>query len=306
MPIKRLKVGTRRSPLAKTQTNEVVRQLVEIHSGLDITVQTISTLGDQTTGPLPTSQTGFFTSSLETALIHEEIDFVVHSLKDLPSQGSDQLTIAAIPKRDSAFDVLVTSTGLTMEELPKGATVGTSSLRRTAQLLSVRPDLRIELLRGNVDTRIEKILCGKLQATVLAEAGLRRLNIPLQHQYRIPMEVMLPAAAQGALALQCRKNDTFTMDLLKSVDCTETRRTTSAERTFLSATGGGCAVAMAAFAKLDHQIHLSAEVLSSDGDRKICVSGFGTDPILLGNQLAHQAIERGATDLLSNNVSTRW
>jgi len=296
--MKRLKVGTRRSLLARTQTTEVIQQLTTIHTGLNIKVQTISTLGDQTTGPLPTSQTGFFTSSLETALINKEIDFVVHSLKDLPTMGPDQLTIVAIPKRSSAYDVLVTSKGMTLEELPIGASIGTSSLRRIAQLLSIRPDLRIELLRGNVDTRIKKILSGNLQATVLAEAGLRRLQIPLRHQYRIPLDVMLPAAAQGALAIQCRKNDTCTKILLESIDCRETRMTTSAERTFLSSTGGGCAVAMAAFATFDHQIHLKAEVLSSDGDRKICVSGSGTDPALLGNQLAQQAIEMGAQDLL--------
>ncbi|MCY4000010.1 MAG: hydroxymethylbilane synthase [Bacteroidetes bacterium] len=297
---KRLRVGTRRSLLARSQTTEVIQLLTKIHKGLDIEVQTIATLGDKTTGPLPTSHIGFFTSSLETALIHEEVDFVVHSLKDLPSQGSDQLTIAAIPKRNSALDVLVTSSGVTLEQLPKGSTVGTSSLRRTAQLLSIRPDLDIELLRGNVDTRIEKILSGKLQATVLAEAGLRRLNIPIEYQYRIPVKIMLPAAAQGALAVQCRKTDSLTKALLESIDCTETRMTTSSERTFLSSTGGGCAVAMAAFARqLDHQIHLSAEVLSSDGDRKICVSGVGTDPTHLGHQLAQEAIQMGAQDLLT-------
>jgi len=294
-----LRVGTRRSRLAKTQTIEIIKQLTSVYPKLEIDIQEFTTIGDQTFGSLPTTSPGVFTSTLEQALIGGEIDFVVHSLKDLPTDGSQELMVAAIPKRRSAYDVLVTADGVYLDQLPTGAAVGTSSLRRTAQLLSVRPDLNIELLRGNVDTRVEKVLNGKLTATILAEAGLQRLKISSAFLQRVPLHVMLPAPAQGALAVQCRKLDTSTAERLKIIDCPNTRDATTAERTFLASTGGGCLVPIAAYAEhRDHHIHLRAEIFSTDGCQKISVSNTGSNPTKLGHKLAQKAIEKGANKLL--------
>ena len=296
-----LRVGTRRSLLARTQTSDVIQCLKANFPQLNIPIQTISTLGDQTTGPLPTSNPGVFTSALDEALMDGKIDFAVHSLKDLPTCRPEELKIAAIPERLSAFDVLVTASGLELDELPKGATVNTSSLRRTAQLLSTRPDLKIEPLRGNVDTRIQKILHGELQAIVLAEAGLLRLGTPSEYQRRIPMNYMLPAPAQGALAVECRKSDSSTIRILESIDCSATRANTTAERTFLATTGGGCAIPIGAYAEhIGDNIHLSGEILSVDGRQKITVSGSGLEALELGHQLAQKANQMGAKKVLQH------
>ncbi len=298
---RQLRAGTRRSRLAQTQTSLVLQQLKLAHPQLDILMLPISTLGDQTKGPLPTSNSGVFTSTLETALLTGEVDFAVHSLKDLPINHPKGLTIAAIPQRIAASDVLVTSSGLTLEELPKGTDVRTSSLRRAAQLLRIRPDLTIEPLRGNVDTRTQKILSGELQALVLAEAGMLRLGILQKYFRRIPMELMLPAPAQGALAVECRKDDPVTLSILKSIDCPSTRATTTAERAFLGAIGGGCSIPIGAYAEqVDHEIYLRAEVLSYDGRHRVSVSGTGRNALDLGYQLAEQANQMGAKEVLEH------
>ncbi|MCY4206183.1 MAG: hydroxymethylbilane synthase [Bacteroidetes bacterium] len=295
-----LRVGTRRSPLARTQTNEVVQRLKVIFPQLDIVILGFTSIGDQTKGPLPTSTPGIFTSTLDAALINGDIDFAIHSLKDLPTARPEELTIAAIPKRKSAFDVLVTVSGQKIDDLPQGATVNTSSLRRTAQLLATRSDLKIEPLRGNVDSRVKKIIRGELQAIVLAEAGLSRLEISSVYQQRIPMDFMLPAPAQGALAVECRRSDPNIVHILESIDCPSTRATTTAERTFLASTQGGCAIPIGAYAEyINDEIHLSAEVLSVDGSKRIIVSGVGLDATELGYQLAQKAYQMGAKKILN-------
>ena len=297
-----LRAGTRHSLLARIQTRTIVQALTKAHAHVTIHTQTISTVGDQTTGPLPSSHPGVFTSTLETALISGEIDFAVHSLKDLPVSTPKELTIAAIPPRSEAHDVLVTASGLTLGQLPKGAMIHTSSLRRAAQLLSLRSDLKIEPLRGNVDTRVKKVLTGELQAIVLAEAGLHRLGISPKYLHRISMNDLLPAPAQGALAVECRKDDHATIKMLQSIDCAATRDATTAERSFLACTGGGCAFPIGAYArKVKTQIHLRAEILSLDGLQKISVSGSGTDPVDLGDQLAQKANQMGAKQVLKRD-----
>ena len=296
---RQLRVGTRRSTLARTQTSEVLERLKRVSPQMDIHVQTISTIGDQTKGPLSTLKPGIFTSTLDEALLEYRIDFAVHSFKDLPLERPQGLTIVAIPERVTAFDVLVTASGLTLDALPKGTTVGTSSLRRTAQLLALRSDLNVVPLRGNVDTRVEHVLTGKLQAAFLAEAGLRRLGISARYMQRIPMTLMLPAPAQGALAVECREDDPYTVSILESIDCPATRTTTTAERTFLAGTGGGCAIPIGAYAEhTDEKIHLQGEVLSPDGRHRIKVSGNGRDAETLGKQLAQQANFMGAKKIL--------
>lgn len=296
---RQLRVGTRRSILARTQTGEILERLKMVSPQVDIQVQFISTIGDQTKGPLPTSKPGVFTSTLDKALLGNHIDFAVHSFKDLPVKRPQGLTIAAIPERVTAFDVLVTKSGLTLDALPQGATVGTSSLRRTAQLLSMRSDLNIVPLRGNVDTRVEHVLTGQIQAALLAEAGLRRLGVSARYMQRIPLDMMLPAPAQGALAVECRRDDPFTVSILETIDVPATRTTITAERTFLADTGGGCAIPIGAYAEhTDDGIHLQGEVLSPDGHRRVRVSGDGSDAEKLGRQLAGKANFMGAKKIL--------
>ena len=287
---RQLKAGTRRSRLAITQTDEVIQRLVSTHPGLNVAVKTLTTVGDQTAGSLKDAGPGVFTKTLEEALLSKQIDFAVHSLKDLPIQLPEQLMIVAVPERHVAFDALVTASGLTLDELPEGATVGTSSLRRTLQLRIARPDLNIIPLRGNVDTRVQKILKGELQAAVLAESGLVRLGINSRYLRRIPMDIMLPAPAQGALAVECRKDDEVAVTILQAINCQTTRIATTAERSFLASIGGGCAAPVAAYAELtDEQIHLCVQVLSREGRGQFSVSWTGSDPLTLAQRLAKKA-----------------
>ncbi len=294
-----LRAGTRLSMLARAQTHHVLQLLKAINPNLDVQVQTISSIGDQTIGPLPTSHSGVFTSTLEMALLNREIDFAVHSLKDVPMDQPEDLVIAAICDRHTAFDVLVTASGQSLDTLPPNTTVGTSSLRRTAQLRALRPDLVVEPLRGNIDTRVEKVLSGQLQAIVVAEAGLLRLGVSDQYMWRIPMNRMLPAPAQGALAIECRRDDLEIIRILHAVNCPVTWSATTAERTFMNAVGGGCSIPVAAYAEQTHgELHLSGEVSSLDGQHKIAVSAVGTDSVILGTQLAQKAHQMGAMEVL--------
>ena len=296
---RQLRVGTRRSPLARIQTKEVVRHLKSIDPKLEILTKTISTLGDQIQGPLPTTNPGIFTSALETALLREEIDVAVHSLKDLPTDQPQELIIIAIPRRKSAFDTLVTVSGHTLSELPHGIEIATSSIRRTAQLLYFRPDLNIVPLRGNIDTRLDRVMSGQIEAIVLAEAGLLRLETPERFQQQIPLDLMIPAPGQGALALECRKDDWEITHILRNLDCSATRAAVTAERTFLAVTGSGCAIPLGAFAEYtDPTIHLHGEVLSPNGAQRVRVSGEGSDPLELGRRMAHEANQMGAKELL--------
>ena len=196
---RQLKAGTRRSRLAIIQTEEVIQRLASTRPDLDIAIETLTTVGDQTTGSLKGQNPGVFTNTLEEALLNKQIDFAVHSLKDLPVQLPEELMIAAVPERHVAFDALVTDSGFTLDELPEGATVGTSSLRRTLQLRVARPDLNIVPLRGNVDTRVQKILKGELQAAVLAESGLARLGIDSRYRAAYPYGYHAPCTCTGCL-----------------------------------------------------------------------------------------------------------
>ena len=287
---RQLKAGTRRSRLAIIQTEEVIQRLASARPDLDIAIETLTTVGDQTTGSLKGQDPGVFTNALEEALLNKQIDFAVHSLKDLPVQLPEELMIAAVPERHVAFDALVTDSGLTLDELPEGATVGTSSLRRTLQLRVVRPDLNIVPLRGNVDTRVQKILKGELQAAVLAESGLARLGIDSRYLRRIPMDTMLPAPAQGALAVECRKDDEFAASILQAITCQTTRTATIAERSFLASIGKGCAAPIAAYAELaGEQIHMRVQVLSRKGRGQFSRSLTGSDPLALAQRLAEEA-----------------
>lgn len=294
--------ATRPSALARWQTQWVMRALQGMSPDLLCEENVITTQGDKILDtPLPEiGGKGLFTQELEQALLSGAVHCAVHSLKDLPVESSEELTIGCIPVRGEVRDALVSKQGFTLDMLPQHAVVGTSSLRRGAQLLAVRPDLNIQPLRGNVDTRLRKAMEGQYDAIVLAGAGVARLGL-LQHVTQwFPLEVMLPAPGQGALAVQCRTADETTRGLLAGLDDVSTRNAVTAERAFLKALGGGCTVPVAAFA--EDGISLTGLVISEDGRRAIRVKGEGTDALQLGNELAQDAIAQGADEILGLRV----
>jgi hydroxymethylbilane synthase len=295
--------ATRPSSLARWQTQWVIHALQKIHPGLACEEKIIATQGDKILDkPLPEiGGKGLFTQELESELLSGAVHCAVHSLKDLPVENSDGLTIGCIPTRGEARDALISKNGYTLAALPKGASIGTSSLRRAAQILSLRPDLHTESLRGNVDTRVRKALDGQYDAIILAGAGLTRLGLNRHVTEWLSLDVMLPAPGQGALAVQCRSTDQTTLDLLAALDDESTRKAVTAERAFLSGLGGGCAVPVAAYAVTGEQssvISLTGLVISEDGKKAVKANGQGMDAIQLGTDLAQQAISRGANEIL--------
>ncbi|RME50729.1 MAG: hydroxymethylbilane synthase, partial [Caldilineae bacterium] len=249
--------GTRGSALARRQTDTVAEQLRAAFPQATIAVTVFSTRGDRELDkPLPQiGGKGLFTAELEAALREGRIDLAVHSLKDLPTEDAPGLTIGAILPRQNPADVLISRDGYTLKTLPAGATVGTSSLRRAAQLLAHRPDLRILPLRGNVDTRLKKALdpAGPYDAILLAAAGLNRMGLARHGGQQIPFAVMLPAPGQGAIAVQCRAGDETTLRALAHLDHLPTRQAVLAERAFLAGLGGGCSVPVGALGAVNGQ-----------------------------------------------------
>ena len=294
------------------QTNHVIARLQAAWPGLECRVEPFITQGDKTLDkPLPQiGGKGLFTAELESALRDGRIDLAVHSLKDLPVEDAPGLTLGAILNRAPVADGLVARHGWTLATLPPGAIVGTSSNRRRAQLLAVRPDLRVESIRGNVQTRARKVAEGQYDATILAEAGLRRLEMADLVTEWLPLETMLPAPGQGALAVQCRADDPATLALLAAIEDEGVRTAVTTERTFLQALGGGCSAPIAAYAEINRgeaegaEIFLRGLVGSVDGRTLIRVQGSGPDPAELAQQLAAQALALGAAALLENGQSS--
>ena len=302
-----LTFATRPSALARWQTARVIQLLQAAHPGLECNEHVITTTGDRVLDrPLPEiGGKGLFTSELENALLSGEVDAAVHSLKDLPVEDTPGIVVAAIPEREAAYDALVSADGWTLSNLPEGARVGTCSLRRTAQLLARRPDLIILPLRGNVDTRVRKVINGEYDAIVLAQAGLTRLGLQAHISEVFPLEVMLPAPGQGALAVQCRADDTETLELLATIHDPLTAAAVGAERAFLLSLGGGSSLPVAAFAEKNNgTIILTGAVISADGKQAIRLSAVDKEPHKLGERLAELVLERGAADLLRVHVSS--
>jgi hydroxymethylbilane synthase len=300
----KLTFATRPSALARWQTQWVINTLKNIHPDLECEEKIISTQGDKILDkPLPEiGGKGLFTQELESELLSGAVHCAVHSLKDLPVEKPVGLTIGCIPARAEVRDALISKNGYTLATLPKGASIGTSSLRRAAQILSLRPDLHTESLRGNVDTRIRKALDGQYDAIILAGAGLTRLGLDNHVTEWLSLDVMLPAPGQGALAVQCRSDDSITLDLLAALEDQSARKAVTAERAFLSGLGGGCSVPVAAYAEISHQssvISLTGLVISDDGKKAIHVNRSGMDAQLLGNELAQRAIAQGANEILA-------
>lgn len=294
-----LRFGTRGSALARWQTDWMADRLRQAWPGLDCQIQIFTTTGDKMLDKPLTEMggKGVFTQELETALRNGEIDVAVHSLKDLPVEDAAGLTLGAMGERADARDVLVAPVYKTLAALPHGARVGTCSLRRTAQILAARPDLTILPVRGNVDTRLRKVLTGEYDAIVLAAAGVLRLGLAERITEYLSFETMLPAPGQAALAVQCRADDIETLTLLRAVDHSPTRQAVTAERGFLQALGGGCSAPVAAYAQ--GAIQMTGLVASVDGQQVIRVTGDGPDPVRLGKMLAERALAEGAGALLA-------
>jgi hydroxymethylbilane synthase len=297
--------ATRPSALARWQTQWVMNALQNIHRDLECEEKIITTQGDKILDkPLPEiGGKGLFTQELESELLSGAVHCAVHSLKDLPVENAAGLTIGCIPARAEVRDALISARGHTISTLPVNASVGTSSLRRAAQILSVRPDLRTESLRGNVDTRLRKALDGQYDAIILAGAGLTRLGLDKHVTEWIPLDVMLPAPGQGALAIQCRADDQTTLSLLAALEDDSTRKAVTAERAFLSGLGGGCFVPVAAYGNIkdptSNVITLTGLVGSIDGKQMIKVSGEESNALELGKHLADEAIAQGANEILA-------
>ncbi len=307
-PVPTLIVGTRRSALARRQTAAVIELLEGAWPSLECEVQEIVTSGDRTQAsgePLPEiGGKGLFTAELEQGLNDGSLDFAVHSLKDLPTEPSSGVTIGAVCLREDVRDCLVSRDGLELAALPPGSVVGTSSLRRAAQLRALRPDLEVRSIRGNVDTRIGKVRQGTYDATVLAAAGVIRLGLDDEVTEWLSGETMLPAPGQGALAVQCRTDDERVLEVLVAVDDPVARATTTAERAFLRVLGSGCAAPVAAHAELCNdqlqapiRVRLAALVASPDGAEVVHVTGEG-EPEELGERLAREALAAGADRIL--------
>lgn len=303
-----LTLGTRGSALARWQTDYVGRLLHLNFPNLEIRFQVMTTQGDRVIDtPLPLlGGKGVFTLELEAALRDGSIDLAVHSLKDLPTENAPGLLLGAVPQRSSAQDVLVSKKSLTLDSLPQGATVGTSSRRRAAQLLHRRADLRIIDIRGNVDTRVRKALNpdGAYDAIVLAAAGLERLGQVGVITEHLSLDDMLPAPGQGALAVQCRDDADF-LKLLTTINHPETEICVTAERAFLAGLGGGCALPIAAYASIENQqLHLRGRVTALDGSQQVDVS-LQSAPEReaakqMGVELAQMALKEGANRLLES------
>ena len=301
-----VRIGTRGSALARWQTDYVQALLHDCWLELDIQIQVISTQGDRVLDtPLPlVGGKGVFTAELEAALRKQTIDLAVHSLKDLPTEQPEGLTIAAVPARASAGDVLVSREGYTLATLPDGAIVGTSSRRRAAQLLHRRPDLRIIDLRGNVDTRVRKALApdSPHDAIVLAQAGLERLGQTGVISESLGLDDVLPAPGQGALAVQSRDDEALRR-LLSPLDHLPTRLAVTAERAFLAGLGGGCSLPIAAYAEVKEEVlHLHGRVTAPDGGEQIDVTLSSTADLSsaheLGLSAARDVLGQGADRLL--------
>lgn len=306
-PSLQLRAGTRGSRLALWQTDFVIRQIQQLRADVQVDTVTFRTLGDRITEvPLPQlGGKGLFTQELEAALRSGEIDFAVHSLKDLPTDEPDGLALGAILRRENPSDALVAARGTTLDRLPRGARVGTSSPRRRAQLLARRPDLDVRDLRGNVPTRVDRVVGGDLHAAVLALAGLTRLGMSERIAEILPPHVMLPAPGQGALAVQIRADDRRMAALLAPLDDRPTRLAVSAERTVLAHLQGGCQVPVGALGVIDKEVlTLHAAVVSLDGTESIreSVQADGPGPEdaeQLGARLASLLLDRGADRILA-------
>lgn len=297
-------IGTRGSQLALWQANWVKSELERLHTGVTCELLVIKTKGDKILD-VPLAKVGgkgLFVKEIEEALLDGRIDMAVHSMKDMPADLPEGLKIGAIPEREDPRDALISKNGLTFENLPQGARVGTSSLRRSAQLLAKRPDLQIETLRGNIDTRLRKVTEGDLDAIILAAAGLKRLGLGEHITECLAPELMLPAVGQGALCIESREKDDRIDAALAPLNHMPTRVTVLAERAFLNTLEGSCQIPVGAFAETDGKdVTIRGLVAEVDGSRILMEqeTAENAQGQALGVTVAERLKEAGAADILT-------
>jgi hydroxymethylbilane synthase len=294
-----LRIGSRGSQLALWQAHHI-RDLL-LQCGHQVEIEIIKTTGDKITDVAlaKVGTKGMFTKEIEEALADGRVDLAVHSLKDLPTEISPEFEIAAITKRESPHDAFCSLIYASIDHLPNGARVGTSSLRRQAQLKALRSDLQVFPLRGNVDTRLRKLHAGEFAAVILAAAGLNRLGKTEVVKQLLSAEVMCPAAGQGALAIEIRSGDSSTRQHLAFLDDGAARATTTCERALLNKLGGGCQVPIGAFAEMrNDRLHLQAVVADPDGSKIIRESRDGDDPVQVGELAGEALLQRGGEEIL--------
>ncbi len=298
-----LKIGTRGSSLALAQSNWVREKLLERYPGIGIDLVVIKTKGDRilNSSLAEIGGKGLFVKEIEEALIDKRVDLAVHSIKDVPAELPEGLHIPVFPEREDPRDAFISAEYKSIKDLPPGASVGTGSLRRSSQLLGIRPDLKIIPVRGNVDTRLRRLESGDLKALILAAAGLKRLGLSDKISDLLSVRDFLPAIGQGALGLETRQNDDSTLELIGFLNDKNTEITVRAERAFLLRLEGGCQVPIAGHAKMDAEnIVLEGMVAELDGSRIIrdSVRGSAENPEKTGVSLAERLLAAGAKSIL--------
>jgi hydroxymethylbilane synthase len=302
--MRKIIVGSRRSKLALTQTNWVIDQLKKRGLPFEFEVKEIVTKGDVILNVTlsKVGGKGLFVKEIEQAMLDKEIDIAVHSMKDMPAALPEGLEIACTPKRVDPRDALISEKYSSLRELPEGAVVGTSSLRRAAQLLHNRPDLSIKSIRGNIDTRLEKLKSGEFDAIILAAAGLERMGWSKDVVTEfLDTDLCLPAVGQGSLAIECRSEDNEVKELLSTLNDPNTFHTVQAERAFLDTLEGGCQVPIAAYATLNNdEVTLTGLVADPSGKKVLKEMKTGKDPHKVGVELAQELKEFGAKTILDD------
>ena len=301
-----IKVGTRGTNLALTQTGHVINALSQANPSSDFEIVTIKTTGDHDQWKNQTPlKVGVFVRELEAALLDNRIDIAVHSLKDMPSSITSELVIAAVPEREDPRDALISRKGIPLEDLPAGSRIATGSIRRQALVKSMRPDLTVEPVRGNVETRLEKLRqTDGPDAVILATAGLNRLGLQDQISQHLSCMKFVAAVGQGALAVETRADDNFTTNLAAKIDHIETRQAITAERAFLQVIGGGCSSSVSAHAKITkQQIEISAFASTQDASTVLRerVTGTASDAANIGVSLGESFVAQGVRQLLSED-----
>ena len=296
-------VGARGSKLSQAQTNWVISELQKIDLSLSFEFKTITTKGDIDTRPLfAMEQKGIFEKEIDRAVFEKEVDFAVHSLKDVPSQLDENLIIACIPKREAINDVLITRDGFDIDSIPSNSVIGSSSLRRAVQITRKRPDLNVKPVRGNIETRINKVVDGKFDGVVLAQAGITRLgtNVKLS---KLSLDDFPPSPGQGALAIVCREDDSKTLEILQQIEDPKSRKEIEAERALSDSVDSGCRFPVGAFAVSDsNSLTLKVAVYSMDGKKSIILekSDNINNAIELGKSLGDELKDRGVSEIASN------
>jgi hydroxymethylbilane synthase len=304
---RRVAVGSRNSPLSRVQTDEILAPLRKLHPDVTFDFVPISTGGDRDkSAPLLSLGRGIFVKEIEARLLNGDIDFAVHSAKDVPALLPEGLELAALGPRQDPRDVIIDRWSAPFAELPEGACIGTSSPRRAAQLKSIRPDLEIKPIRGNVGTRVDKASSDEYDGVVLAAAGLLRLGMGGRISGYLSPDICTPDAGQGALAVEARASDDEILELLATVDHGPTNVTVTAERAFVEAVGGGCQVPVAAYATLDGaQLRISAMAATPDGSRlfRTQTVGAAEDPVSAGRAAAEALMRTEAATIIARGPS---